>query len=69
MFEIRSFSPDVPVVLAVKQVGQKEPSRFLLQEIGAFMHLTYSGDDSNKSIDNIFEKSVRMHLMKTGILN
>ena len=65
--EIKQISPNVSVILALKQSGEKQKYTFLVQEIGADMHMNYLGDNSDGSIDNIFDRAVRLYLMKIGL--
>ena len=65
--EIKQFSPNVSVILALKQGGGEPKYAFLMKEIEADMHMDYLGDNSDGSIDNIFDKAVRLYLMKIGV--
>ena len=65
--EIKEISPNVSVILAIKQSGEKQKYTFLAQDIGSDMHMNYLGDNSDGSIDKIFDKAVRLYLMKIGV--
>ena len=65
--EIKQFSPNVFVILAIKQGGGEPKYTFLMKEIEADMQMDYLGDNSDGSIDNIFDKAVRLYLMKIGM--
>ena len=65
--EIKQFSPNVSVILALKQGGGEPKYSFLVKEIEADMHMDYLGDNSDGSIDKIFDKAVRLYLMKMGV--
>ena len=65
--EIKQFSPNVSIILALKQGGGGPKYTFLMKEIEADMHMDYLGDNSDGSIDNIFDKAVRLYLMKIGV--
>ena len=65
--EIKQFSPNVSVILAIKQGGGEPKYTFLMKEIEADMHMDYLGDNSDGSIDNIFVTAVRSYLMKMGM--
>ena len=65
--EIKQFSPNVSVILAIKQGGGKPKYTCLIKEIEADMHMDYLGDNSDGSIDNIFVTAVRSYLMKIGM--
>ena len=62
--EIKQISPNVSVILAIKQVGGEPKYTFLMKEIGADMHMDYLGDNSDGSIDNIFDRAAQIYLMK-----
>ena len=62
--EIKQFSPNVSVILALKQAGGEQKYTCLIKEIEADMHMDYLGDNSDGSIDKIFDKAVRLYLMK-----
>ena len=65
--EIKKISQNVSVILALKQGGGEPKYTFLMREIEADMHMNYLGDNSDGSIDNIFDKAVRLYLMKIGV--
>ena len=65
--EIKQFSPNVSVILAIKQGGGEPKYTFLMKEIEADMHMDYLGDNSDGSIDNIFDKAIQSYLMKIGM--
>ena len=65
--EMKKICPDVPVILADKQVGLQTLTTSLAQEIGADMYIKYLGDNSDGSIDKVFETSVRVYFMKIGM--
>ena len=64
---MESYCPDVPVILADKQVGPQAPSTCLAQEIRADMYCKYLEDNSDGSIDRVFETAVRVFFMKKGM--
>ena len=65
--EIKQISPNFSLILAIKQ-GRGEPKyTFLMKEIEADMHMNYLGDNSDGSIDKIFDKAVQLYLMKIGV--
>ena len=65
--EMKKICPDVPVILADKQVGLQTLTTSLAQEIGADMYIKYLGDNSDGSVDKVFETSVRVYFMKIGM--
>ena len=65
--EMKMFCPDVPVILADKQVGPQTLTTSLAQEIGADMYIKYLGDNSDGSVDKVFETAVRVYFMKIGM--
>ena len=67
--EIRKTSPNVPMILAEKQLGWKTAPSNIAKEIGADIHLKYYEDNSDGSINKIFETAVKFHLMKNQIVS
>ena len=65
--EMKIFCPEVPVILADKQVGLQTLTTSLSQEIGADMYIKYLGDNSNGSVDKVFETAVWVYFMKIGM--
>ena len=67
--EIRKICPNVPMILAEKQLGWKTTSPNIVKEMGACIHLKYSEDNSDGSINKVFETAVKFHLMKNQIVS
>ena len=67
--EIRKICPNVPVILAEKQLGWETTRSNIAKEIGADIHLKYSEDNSDGSINKVFETAVKFHLMKNQIVS
>ena len=66
--EIRKICPNVPMILAEKQLGWKTTSN-IAKEIGADIYLEYSEDNSDGSINKVFETAVKFHLTKNQIVS
>ena len=67
--EIRKFSSNIPMILAENQVHFKTTQSNIAKEIGADIHLKYSEDNSDGSINKVFETAVKFHLMKNQIVS
>jgi hypothetical protein len=67
--EIRKISPNVPMILAEKQSEWKTAPSYIAKEIGADIHLKYFEDNSDGSINKVFETAVKFHLMKNQIVS
>ena len=66
--EIRKICPNIPMILAEKQLGWKTTPSNIAKEIGADIHLKYSEDNSG-SINKVFETAVKFHLTKNQIVS
>ena len=66
--EIRKICPNIPMILAEKQLGWKTTPSNIAKEIGADIYLKYSEDNSG-SINKVFETAVKFHLTKNQIVS